>query len=50
MVAAEQVYRCPYVSWQVEAKAKYNFWVTEAEKDAIARVLGDRGAVRASCE
>lgn len=37
-------YRCPYVTRQVQVKAKYNLWVTQAEKDAIARVLSDCGA------
>jgi Protein of unknown function (DUF1524) len=32
-------YRCTYVSKQVEVKAAYRLWVTQAEKDAIARVL-----------
>ncbi|MBM4568947.1 DUF1524 domain-containing protein [Rhodococcus hoagii] len=32
-------YRCTYVSKQVEVKAAYNLWVTQAEKDAITRVL-----------
>jgi hypothetical protein len=29
------------VARQVAVKAKYQLWVTEAERDAIARVLGD---------
>ncbi|MGK9274424.1 DUF1524 domain-containing protein [Williamsia muralis] len=37
-------YRCTYVSRQVEVKAAYQLWVTEAEKDAIARVLAGCGA------
>lgn len=32
-------YRCTYVTKQVQVKAKYNLWVTQAEKDAIAREL-----------
>jgi hypothetical protein len=32
-------YRCAYVARQVAVKAKYGLWVTQAEKDAIARVL-----------
>ncbi|BBG03436.1 uncharacterized protein DUF1524 [Pseudonocardia autotrophica] len=32
-------YRCAYVSRQVAVKAKYDLWVTAAERDAIARVL-----------
>jgi Protein of unknown function (DUF1524) len=33
-------YRCAYVARQVAVKAKYGLWVTHAEHDAIARVLG----------
>ena len=36
-------YRCTYVARQVEVKAAYSLWVTQAEKDAITRVLGDCG-------
>jgi hypothetical protein len=32
-------YRCVYVSRQVTVKAKYRLWVTQAERDAIERVL-----------
>lgn len=32
-------YRCAYVARQVGVKAKYQLWVTRAERDAIARVL-----------
>lgn len=32
-------YRCAYVSRQVAVKKKYNLWVTQAERDAIVRVL-----------
>jgi hypothetical protein len=32
-------FRCAYVSRQVAVKAKYKLWVTQAERDAIARVL-----------
>jgi hypothetical protein len=31
---------CSYVARQVAVKAKYGLWVTPAERDAIARVLG----------
>ena len=31
--------RCSYVSAQVNVKAKYGLWVTQAEKDAIAGIL-----------
>jgi hypothetical protein len=33
-------YRCPYVARQVAVKARYGLWVTAAERDAMARVLG----------
>lgn len=32
-------YRCTYVSKQIEVKAAYNLWVTQAEKDAMTRIL-----------
>lgn len=32
-------FRCAYVSRQIQVKAKYSLWVTQAEKDAMARVL-----------
>lgn len=32
-------YRCAYVARQVGVKAKYQLWVTRAERDAIAQVL-----------
>ena len=35
-----KAFRCQYVARQVAVKAKYSLWVTSAEKDAIARVLG----------
>jgi len=34
-----KAYRCQYVARQVAVKAKYDLWVTQAEHDAIARVL-----------
>ncbi|MBC2642554.1 MULTISPECIES: DUF1524 domain-containing protein [unclassified Rhodococcus (in: high G+C Gram-positive bacteria)] len=37
-------YRCTYVADQVAVKAAYGLWVTQAEHDAIARVLQDCGA------
>ena len=37
-------YRCTYVARQVEVKAAYGLWVTQAEHDAIARILTDCGA------
>ncbi|WP_298990715.1 HNH endonuclease family protein [uncultured Pseudokineococcus sp.] len=33
--------RCAYVARQVAVKAAYGAWVTEAERDAVARVLAD---------
>ncbi|MGY2084957.1 GmrSD restriction endonuclease domain-containing protein [Blastococcus sp. SYSU DS0539] len=33
-------YRCAYVARQVAVKAGYGLWVTRAEKDAMATVLG----------
>lgn len=33
-------YRCAYVARQVSVKAKYGLWVTAAERDAMARILG----------
>ena len=41
-------YRCTYVSRQVEVKAVYGLWVTQAEKDAITGVLGICGATSAT--
>ena len=32
-------FRCQYVARQVSVKYKYGLWVTEAEKEAISRVL-----------
>ncbi len=32
-------YRCAYVARQVAVKARYGLWVTQAEHDAIARIL-----------
>lgn len=34
-------FRCDYVSRQIAVKDRYDLWVTSAEKDAMARVLGD---------
>src|SRR5690606_35623483 len=31
--------RCEYVAWQVIVKATFELWVTQAEHDAMARVL-----------
>ena len=35
-----KAFRCTYVSRQVAVKVRYHLWVTKAERDAIARVLG----------
>ncbi|MFH9835152.1 MULTISPECIES: HNH endonuclease family protein [Streptomyces] len=32
-------YRCTYVAGQVSVKAKYGLWVTDAERDAMRKVL-----------
>jgi hypothetical protein len=32
-------YRCRYVARQIAVKAKYHLWVTQAEHDAMTRVL-----------
>ncbi|MEO7007127.1 MAG: HNH endonuclease family protein [Terrimesophilobacter sp.] len=37
---ASRAFRCTYVSHQVSVKAAYGLWVTPAEHDAMARVLG----------
>ena len=34
-----KAFRCQYVARQVSVKYKYGLWVTEAEKEAISRVL-----------
>lgn len=36
---SQKAFRCQYVARQVAVKKKYNLWVTEAEKEAIIRVL-----------
>lgn len=37
----EKAFRCTYVARQVSAKATYGLWVTQAEHDAIAKILGN---------
>lgn len=32
-------YRCTYVARQIDVKARYGLWVTQAEKDAMAQTL-----------
>lgn len=34
-------FRCTYVSHQVAVKMRYGLWITQAEHDAIARILSD---------
>jgi hypothetical protein len=34
-------FRCEYVARQISVKATYKLWVTQAEHDAIARILAD---------
>lgn len=36
---ANRSFRCDYVGRQIAVKARYDLWVTSAEKDAMARVL-----------
>lgn len=38
---ANKAFRCQYVARQIAVKAKYQLWVTQAEKDAMQRVLGE---------
>ena len=38
---ANKAYRCSFVARQVAVKISYNLWVTQAEYDAIYRVLQD---------
>ncbi|MEC5192215.1 MULTISPECIES: GmrSD restriction endonuclease domain-containing protein [unclassified Arthrobacter] len=33
-------YRCDYVARQISVKSSYGLWVTQAEHDAMARILG----------
>lgn len=35
-----KAYRCDYVARQISVKATYSLWVTAAEHDAMARILG----------
>jgi hypothetical protein len=36
-----KAYRCDYVARQISVKSSYGLWVTQAEHDAMARVLSD---------
>lgn len=38
---ANKSYRCAYVARQISVKASYALWVTQAEHDAMARILAD---------
>lgn len=38
---SNKAYRCAFVARQVAVKISYNLWVTQAEYDAISRVLHD---------
>lgn len=38
---ANRAFRCDYVARQISVKATYELWVTQAEKDAMVRVLAD---------
>ncbi|WP_028267491.1 HNH endonuclease family protein [Arthrobacter sp. MA-N2] len=37
---ANKGFRCHYVARQISVKAAYRLWITQAEKDAMKRVLG----------
>jgi hypothetical protein len=37
---SNKAFRCEYVARQTAVKAKYQLWVTQAERDAIASILG----------
>lgn len=41
---ANKSFRCTYVSKQIDVKAAYALWVTQAEKDAMVRILSNCGA------
>ncbi|MXP21030.1 DUF1524 domain-containing protein [Gordonia sp. HNM0687] len=43
-----KTYRCTYVSRQIAVKALYHLWVTQAEKDAMTRVLTECAGTTAS--
>ncbi|WP_232082830.1 HNH endonuclease family protein, partial [Arthrobacter sp. SO5] len=38
---ANKSYRCAYVARQISVKSSYGLWVTQAEHDAMARILAD---------
>jgi hypothetical protein len=37
---SNKLFRCQYVARQIAVKAKYQLWVTQAERDTMMRVLG----------
>lgn len=39
-------YRCAYVARQISVKSAYKLWVTQAEHDAMARILGGCAGAR----
>ena len=39
-------YRCEYVARQISVKAAHRLWVTQAEHDTMARILGSCGGIR----
>ncbi|WP_421083987.1 GmrSD restriction endonuclease domain-containing protein [Rothia nasimurium] len=43
-------FRCNYVARQIDVKAKYGLWVTEAEKQAMVTVLSSPGCAAAPAE
>jgi hypothetical protein len=45
---SNKAFRCQYVDIQVNVKAKYGLWVTQAEHDAIAQVLANCGTATAT--
>ncbi|MHA7263482.1 GmrSD restriction endonuclease domain-containing protein [Arthrobacter sp. TMN-37] len=42
-----KAFRCTYVATQISVKATYGLWVTQAEHDAMASVLGSCGDIDA---
>ncbi|WP_327584465.1 HNH endonuclease family protein [Nonomuraea sp. NBC_00507] len=36
-----KAYRCTYIARQIDVKAKYDVWVTSAEKNAMESILGN---------
>ncbi|MTD15390.1 DUF1524 domain-containing protein [Nakamurella sp. YIM 132087] len=38
---AQRGFRCEYVARQIAVKGRYDLWVTAAERDAMATILGD---------